>query len=314
MFAMTNPKELREETYLEQKIYPVQLFANRCSRVNPGDCVLYLHWHEHMEIILMRRGRAVFHIDSRPYEAGAEEIILIPGGSLHVGYALDEGDVDFDCIVLNPSLFNPWMHDPVHNQMIVPYLEGRRHFPVKPEDPRRRDQSRVWLEEAVEELSARPQGYQLVVTSKLHLYFTLLARAGMEEGPEKPAHAAYFPNREPFKRLIRRIEEHPGEAWSVEGASRFLNLTPFYFCRLFKQLTGRTFVEYIHVCRMNEARRLLQESGMSVTEIAARVGCGNANYFTRLYKRYIGMTPSQTRKQGGPTAEVSLTLEGDRED
>ncbi|WP_321166514.1 AraC family ligand binding domain-containing protein [Paenibacillus sp. Soil766] len=105
---MTYPKELWENTRLEHKTYPIQLFQNRFPKVKSNDCILYLHWHEHFEIIVMREGSAVFHIDSRPYIVNEGEVIIIPGGSLHVGYALHYGNVHYDCIVLNAALFNDW--------------------------------------------------------------------------------------------------------------------------------------------------------------------------------------------------------------
>ncbi|MNP58153.1 DNA-binding transcriptional regulator AraC [compost metagenome] len=46
---------------------------------------------------------------------------------------------------------------------------------------------------------------------------------------------------------------------------------------------------------MTEAEHLLRSSNLTITEIAARVGCDNANYFTKLYKQYKGMTPSEGR-------------------
>ncbi|WP_354520620.1 AraC family ligand binding domain-containing protein [Paenibacillus sp. OAE614] len=44
--------------------------------------MLYLHWHEHFELLVMKRGSAVFHIDSRPYAAAEGDVLIIPGGSL----------------------------------------------------------------------------------------------------------------------------------------------------------------------------------------------------------------------------------------
>ena len=64
---------------------------------------------------------------------------------------------------------------------------------------------------------------------------------------------------------------------------------------MFKRLTGRTFVDYVNLTRMNEAERPLRERTLTITEIAGIVGRGNPNYFTKLYKQYKGMTPSQAR-------------------
>ncbi|WP_332455216.1 AraC family transcriptional regulator [Paenibacillus crassostreae] len=288
--------ELWENTRLEHSIYPFQLFQNHHS-AKMNDCILYLHWHEHFEIIVMRKGRAQFHIDSRPYTVMAGDVVIIPGGSLHVGYSLNDGDVNYDCVVLNASLFNDWMNDPVHVQYVSPYLEGRQRFPVKPAD---HDEVCAnyypILNEAIAELAAKAPAYQLVVKSKLHVLFTLLSRTFMPlQLDDKPVEG-YFPNYERFKLLIQRLESNLPEKLTVEQAAKEVSLNPYYFCKLFKRLTGRTFIEYVNICRMNEAKRLLLESNDSITEIASKVGCGNPNYFTKLYKKYMGKTPSITRR------------------
>lgn len=293
---MTYPMELWENTRLEHSIYPFQLFRNHHS-AKMNDCILYLHWHEHFEIIVMRKGRALFHIDSRPYTVTVGDVVIIPGGSLHVGYSLDDGDVNYDCVVLNASLFNDWMHDPVHVKYVSPYLEGRQRYPVKPAD-----QDELCanyypiLDEVIAELAAKAPAYQLVVKSKLHVLFTLLSRTFMlHQLDDKPVEG-YFPNYERFKLLIQRLESNFSEKMTIEQAAKQVSLNPHYFCKLFKRLTGRTFIEYVNICRMNEAKRLLLESNDSITEIASKVGCGNPNYFTKLYKKYMGKAPSITRR------------------
>ncbi|CAM4243264.1 AraC-like DNA-binding protein [Paenibacillus endophyticus] len=294
---MSYPKELRENTRLEHKTYPIQLFQNHCPEVKPNDCILYLHWHEHFEIIVMREGSAVFHIDSRPYIVNEGDVIIIPGGGLHVGYSLGYKPIYYDCVVLNASLFNEWVHDPVHAKFVAPYLEGRLHYPVKPVE---QDESCLsyygLLDEAIGELATKPPAYQLVVKSKLHALFTLLARTFLERqlagNPAEP----YSANRDRFKLLIQQIESNFCEKLSIEQAAKQVNVNPYHFCKLFKKLTGRTFVEYVNVSRMNEAERLLRSSNDTVTEIAGKVGCDNPNYFTKLYKQYKGMTPSEARK------------------
>ncbi|WP_139992527.1 helix-turn-helix transcriptional regulator [Paenibacillus paridis] len=294
---MTYPRELWENTRLEHKTYPFQLFRNRCHEAKPNDCILYLHWHEHFEIIVMREGSAMFHIDSRPYLVRAGDVLIIPGGGLHVGYALHHENVYYDCVVLNASLFNDWVHDPVHAQFVAPYLEGRLHFPVMPAEQDEACASYYpLLDEAIVELDAKPPAYQLVVKSKLHAFFTLLSRTFMQKQLAGKSAEPYFVNRDRFKQLIQRIESDFAEKLSITQAAKQVSLNPYHFCKLFKKLTGRTFVEYVNVSRMNEAERLLRESSQTITEIAAMVGCENPNYFTKLYKQYKGMTPSQTRK------------------
>lgn len=297
---MTYPKELWENTRLEHKAYPIQLFHNQALGIKPGDSMLYLHWHEHFEIILMREGSALLHIDSRPYELSQGELIVIPGGGLHVGYALSEGDIRYDCIVFNASLFNEWVHDPVHAQLVAPYLEGTLRFPVKPLEHEQYGGAIVkLLDELVGELDDKQSGYQLLVKAKLYSVLTLLARRYDSQPPSsgRGAAASHLANRDRFKQLIKRLESDFQTKITVEAAARQVNLNPFHFCKQFKKLTGRTFIEYVNVCRVNEAQRLLLQTASTIAEIAAAVGCDNPNYFTKLYKQYKGVTPSEARKQ-----------------
>lgn len=293
---MLDLKALHENTRIDHKSHPFQLFQNRCADKKAEECILYLHWHEHFEWIIMRKGRAVFHVDSRPYEAEAGEVIIIPGGALHVGYALDEGDVHYDSIVVNRGLFQDFASDPVHEQYVAPYLEGSVRFPVKPAAENAACAGYYsLLNEAVDEMAMQPPAYQLVVKSKLHALFTLMARTFMPHQLRDRSGGGYFPNRERFKQLIAHIEAEPQEKLSVSEAAGQVGLNVYHFCKMFKKLTGRTLVEYVNGCRMSEAERMLQGSSLTVTEIAAKVGCDNANYFTKLFKQYKGMTPSQAR-------------------
>lgn len=293
---MSNPRELHENTRLDYKAYPVQVFHNFCSHAKMKDCILYLHWHEHFEIISMRQGHAVFHIDTTPYNVKAGEVIIIPGGSLHVGFALEDGDVRFDCVVVNASLFNDFLHDPIHARYVAPYMEGRLRFPVKPAEshPAGADCYPL-LDEVIEELVTRRPAYELITKSKLYTLFVLLARTFMPAPFTEKTAEPYFANRDRYKTLIQHIESNIGEKLSVEAAAAEVGLNPFHFCKMFKRLTGRTFVDYVNLTRMNEAEKLLREGTLTITEIAGIVGCSNPNYFTKLYKQYKGMTPSQAR-------------------
>lgn len=295
---MSYPKELWEDTRLTQKAYPIQMFPNRTGHIKKGDCILYLHWHVHLELIIVRKGWAVFHIDSRPIEAKAGDVLLVPGGSLHVGYAQSDEDVEMDCIVFNPSLFNEWVNDPVHIQLLSMYLEGKVHFPLL------LSRSDVWasqykaeLNELTTELHHKEAGYQLIVKAKLYAWLVKLARYYSKLQPVVIEREPYFANRDHFKQLIDWVKEHYAEKLSVKQAAKIVGLDQYYFCKQFKKLTGRTFIEYVNVCRVSEAERLLLSSQATIAEIAVQVGCENANYFTKLYKQYKGITPSDVRRR-----------------
>lgn len=295
---MTYPKELREVTKLAEKNYPFMIFFNHCPGAKAGQSILFLHWHEHFEIIIMRQGTGIFHIDSQPYEASPGDVLFVPAGGLHTGFSTYEGDIAYVSIVFNGALFNDFVHDSLHAKYVRPYLEGRVQLPAKPvlHKPSCTVHYKL-LDEVIAEFQANQPAYQLIIKSQLHLLFTLLARTFLPLQLPEHVNNRYIENRERFKALIEYIESNFVDKLTVEDAAGRLNLNPYHFCKMFKKITGRTFIEYVNMCRMNEAERLLQEESLSITEIAGRVGCDNPNYFTKLFKQYKGITPSQLRKQ-----------------
>ncbi|MGO4110892.1 helix-turn-helix domain-containing protein [Paenibacillus sp. YAF4_2] len=305
---MSYPKELRENTRIDEKTHPVQIFPNRAPQVKPGDMIMYLHWHEHFEIIVMQKGSGIFHIDSQPYEAQPGDVLFVPAGALHVGYSTSEGDTSYLAIVFNSSLFQNWVHDALHTKYVLPYLEGRVQLPVKPAllDPTCVDHYHL-LEQAAEEFSAKQPAYQLMVKSQLHMLLTLLSRKFLPQQLPEQATNQYVQNRERFKTLIEYIEVNFAEKQTVADAAKQMNLNIHHFCKMFKKLTGRTFIDYVNVCRVNEAERLLLEGDLSITEVAGQVGCDNSNYFTKMYKKYKGIAPSQLRKSKLPTTKIPLS-------
>ncbi|NUU62250.1 helix-turn-helix transcriptional regulator [Paenibacillus agri] len=294
---MTYPKELKEYPQLEQKTYPFRLFINDRQEAKAGENILFIHWHEHFEIIVMQRGSAIFHVDSHPYEVEAGEVLFVPSGGLHVGYCLKDGPLRYTSIVFHGSLFEDWKQDPQHEQFVEPYVSNRYQFPVRPAEhmPSFAAQSAL-LQSIIEEDQVKGPAYQLAIKNYLHLLFTLLSRNFLPQqlvGSPKEHHSF---NRERFKPLLTHVEEHFADKITIEQAAKTVNLNPYHFCKTFKKLTGRTFIDYVNLCRVNEAERLLLESNLSITEIAGRVGCDNPNYFTKLFKQYKGMTPSGVRK------------------
>lgn len=95
------------------------------------------------------------------------------------------------------------------------------------------------------------------------------------------------------------MEENFSRDISLEEISAFVNLSPYYFSRLFKQEEGLSFVEYLTRLRIEEAKRLLRSSQESIVNIALRVGYSEANYFSRVFRKLEGCTPSQYREGQG---------------
>jgi two-component system response regulator YesN len=96
------------------------------------------------------------------------------------------------------------------------------------------------------------------------------------------------------KRFIRRTFFSP--ELSVSAIARAVGLSEAYVCRLFHEATGKTVHEYIAECRIERAKELLRAGRqIKMTEIAARAGFSDANYFAKAFRKATGVAPSEYR-------------------
>lgn len=89
---------------------------------------------------------------------------------------------------------------------------------------------------------------------------------------------------------------------SLDDVSRTVNISPYYFSKIFKEETGEGFVEYLTGIRMEKAKELLNTTEYSMKEICSMVGYADPNYFSRSFKKNVGVTPTEY-KEGKPSAE-----------
>lgn len=84
---------------------------------------------------------------------------------------------------------------------------------------------------------------------------------------------------------------------SLDEVSRAVDISPYYFSKIFKEETGRNFIEYITEIRMDRAKELLAGSDMSMKEICAAAGYSDPNYFSRIFKKHTGVTPTEYKEK-----------------
>ena len=92
------------------------------------------------------------------------------------------------------------------------------------------------------------------------------------------------------------MSDHLAEPLRVPALARMAGLSPAYFGERFKAQTGCSPREYLHLLRIHRACRLLQDTALSVKEIASQLGYQDQFHFSRQFKTFQGMSPSQYRQ------------------
>ncbi|WP_088243462.1 AraC family transcriptional regulator [Calothrix rhizosoleniae] len=94
---------------------------------------------------------------------------------------------------------------------------------------------------------------------------------------------------------IDYIQAYLAEDICLDEIASYLNLSRYYFCRLFKQSTGSSPYQYVIKCRVERAKKLLKQGNLTLAEIALNCGFAHQSHFHHHFKRLTGMTPIQYR-------------------
>lgn len=93
------------------------------------------------------------------------------------------------------------------------------------------------------------------------------------------------------------IEENYSKGISMELVAEVMNLSPFYFSKIFKKMEGITFIDFLTLLRINKSKELLLDQNLSLKEICFLVGYNDPNYFSRVFKKVTELSPSEYRFQ-----------------
>jgi AraC-like DNA-binding protein len=106
-------------------------------------------------------------------------------------------------------------------------------------------------------------------------------------------------NAEPpvIRRAKEFIQEHQADDISLGQVAKAVNTSTFYFCKMFKKMTGINFTDYLSRVRIEKSKNLLLNPNLRVSEIAFEVGFQSLTHFNRVFKKVLGQTPTDYRTQ-----------------
>ena len=92
------------------------------------------------------------------------------------------------------------------------------------------------------------------------------------------------------------ILSHYSSDLSLDDMSRIVDISPYYFSKIFKEETGVNFIDYLTNIRIDKAKELLLGTDYSMKEICAMIGYSDPNYFSRAFKKNVGVTPTEFKE------------------
>ena len=252
-----------------------------------------LHWHEELELIVIKKGTGVVSVDFCTKTVTAGDIVLIRPGQLHSIEQSVDLSMEYENILLNPSMLISGKQDLCARQFIMPLMEGHITTDsfLTPEQPCHRDAAHCIYE--IDKLcDSRPEGYQLAVKGWLFQFLYLLISNQKNRDSVSKSKTKSL---EKLKTVLKYVEEHYNEPITIEEMAVLSYYSKSHFMKFFKSHMGMGFIEYLNDYRLTIAARLLNTRDDSILEIASMTGFDNLSYFNRLFKRKFHDTPGHYR-------------------
>lgn len=118
----------------------------------------------------------------------------------------------------------------------------------------------------------------------------------LDKGLEEDARSASIKKDSALYPAIAYMSSHPQEMVTMKAMANLCHLSESYFSRLFCKEMGENFINYVNRQKISRAKELLRDSSLSIAQITREVGYADASHFTRLFKRFEGVTPTVYRQ------------------
>lgn len=273
----------------EEERFPILIDAFRTSgidRVEDARRAL----HEAIEIKYFYEGTSTLLIGTETVVAHAGDVIVINPYEFHatVDFGVERGK--YHLIMVEPAFFADMGAEIPDLRSLL--LAGQASFRTQ---FRGDERMRRILLRAVEEMETRAPCYRIAVRGLMLEFLALLLRYGMNDVSQRGSREhviRYYAVVEP---ALRRIRDGYTERFTVEELAELCMVSKYHFCRVFKEVTGMTAMQYLSEYRLKIAETMLENTDKSVAEIACMCGFEDESYFCRCYKRYFGETPRKRR-------------------
>jgi len=100
-----------------------------------------------------------------------------------------------------------------------------------------------------------------------------------------------------LRHIVDYIQANLAEDNSLQALADLAQVSPFHFCRSFKQSTGLSPHRYILQLRIEEAQRLLKRTTLAISDVANRLGFSDQSHFTMVFRKFVGTTPARWRAE-----------------
>lgn len=266
--------------------FPIALIEHRKSgRTEIFDA----HAHAYkLQLFYFIQGEASVRCGQRDYNVSKGDVLLINSGEMHAGRSLCE-ELRYYVFRFDIKQLIACGIEAASVKYFKPIGEGTVFFCNKIAG----DAVDAYLDDMIRIGREKVCGYELELMSYVFKIMAELYRAHVKFSYSQYDITLLMAKKKRFADVLTYIEHHYTKSISVERAAEMAGMSVGYFCRMFKKTMGCTFTEHINRVRVERAAVLLNQGLGNITDAAMSVGFDDANYFSRVFKKYMKISPSE---------------------
>lgn len=265
-----NDVSLYEKISNSDRHFPIKLKQNTQQH-------FAAHWHEHTELLYFASGGCTINCGNETYHVKANDLFFINSNEIH--FSESSFTAEYWCLHLHPSLFADMDYEGL---LIENLICGDAYVQTS-------------FQMLIRENEDRHEGYELVLKGQIYTLIAYLLRNYKKTGQNLQRYEENEAKLRRLNQVFSYISTHYTEKLTTAMLAEMLYLNEPYFCRLFKNATGQSVMNYINSLRIEKAAVLLEHSAASITDVALQVGFDDLNYFSRTFKRFMKVTPMEYR-------------------
>ena len=251
-----------------------------------------IHWHNDLEINLIREGEAVFQVYQKSYRVRTGEGFLLNRNVPHSCSSPGNEHVRYSTILVRPDFLYGDFGSDVERKCFQPFLQNSAipciHLTGFDENGKEILQKLNQVEEAFDR---KRFCYELKIKGLLCEAFAMILYEHRQELTKfVPANLQEL---ERLEKMLNYLNMHFTEVISLQDLADQVHLSREVCCRLFKKMTGKTITGYLEEYRTNKSFSLVQSGQYSMTQITEMVGFSNPSRFASAFRKQFGCNPGE---------------------
>ena len=248
------------------------------------------HSHDAYEIYYLFSGKRNYFINNRTYLVNKGDLVLIDMYDLHK--TLDAGAPSYERFLINfkSDFFMPVQQSKLDNLLYF----FKKNISVISFSIKDQEFIENLLLKMKYEAENKGSCFEEMIQSIL-VQLLVFSTRYIDSNPN-PFYREPNPLHEKVSFIVQYINENFIEPLTLFSIAEHFYISPYYFCKVFKEYTGFTFIEYLNNLRVKEASKLLRESRLNIVAISEKTGFGSISHFGRVFKEISGFSPLNYRK------------------